>query len=91
MSKFLEKVKVVLKAVPTYGAAVVAALTFVSTTVVPRLPGGWAVQVGAWAAAALGVVTTVVAVVSRVTPVLFPEDKGLLPATGDEFVDFGDV
>lgn len=79
MSQFLEKVKVLLNAVPAWGATATAVLTFLATYVVPKLPGDWPVKAGAFVAAALGFVATVVSVVSRVTPA--PADQvGLLPA-----------
>lgn len=71
------KVKVVLMAVPTWGAAVVGLLTWVSVDLVPLLPGPWAVRAAAWAAAAVAAVQAVVSVVSRVTPILYGEDRHL--------------
>jgi hypothetical protein len=91
MSKFVEKVKVVLKSVPAQGAAVVALLTGVSAAVVPELPADLGVKVGAYVAAAVGVVHAVVRVVSKVTPVLFPEDEGLLPAEPFVWDDGGEA
>jgi hypothetical protein len=78
VSDFLAKVKIVLTAIPTYGAAAVAVLTVISTSVVPLLPVGVGVKVAAWIAAALGVIQAVVAVVKRVTPVE-EADRGILP------------
>lgn len=90
MSLF-DKVKVVLGAVPAWGAAVTGLLTAFTTEVVPRLPGEWQVSVAAYAAAALGVVAAVVKTVSSVTPVLYQEDKGLLPNdSSPELTAFGD-
>jgi len=80
MSQFVAKVKVFLTAVPTWGASVASVLTVVAVDVVPHLPGSWQVKVGALAATGLAWVATVTGVVARVTPILFPEDKGLLPA-----------
>jgi hypothetical protein len=86
MRDFIAKARVVLTAVPTYGAAVIAVLTVIAVQVVPVLPIAVGVKVAAYVAAALGIVQTVVSVVSRVTPILFPEDKGLLkPEVEDEF------
>jgi hypothetical protein len=84
MRNLLRKLKVLLKAAPTYGAIAVALLTVVSTSVVPVLPVAIGIKVAAWIAAALGIVQAVVSVVSRVTPILFPEDKGLLPVEQSE-------
>ena len=87
MSKFTEKVKVLASAVPVWGAAVTSALTGLSASLVPVLPVDVGVKVAALVAAAVGWVATAVAVVSRVTPILFAEDKGLLPVEQDEFVN----
>lgn len=90
MSLF-EKVKVVLKAVPTWGAAVTGLLTAVSTEVLPRLPVTWELKASAYVAAALGVVAAVVKTVGSVTPVLYSEDKGLLRnESSPELTAFGD-
>lgn len=85
MNDFWKKAGVVLKALPTRAAAVVALLTTVSLEVVPVLPVTWQLKVGAWVASAIGGITAVVAVISRVTPILWPEDKGLLPK--DDTID----
>lgn len=77
----LEKIKVLLKAVPTYGAVVVAVLASVSATVVPELPGPVGVKVAAVVAAVGAFVQTVVSVVSRVTPVLDEAEIGLVTTT----------
>jgi len=72
------KVGVLLRAVPAWGAAAVAVLTVVGQNVVPLLPGPWAVRATGYVATALAAVATVVSVVSRVTPILYPSQKGLL-------------
>lgn len=74
----IERIRVLLAAVPTWGAAATSVLTVAATHVVPLLPGDVAVRVGAWVAVALGWVAAVVGVVSRVTPVP-ARDRGLLP------------
>ncbi len=76
MDKFFAKVKVVLTAVPTWGAVAVGFLTFVSTQVVPNLPADQGQRVAGWVASAVAAVASVVAVVRRVTP---SGDVGLLP------------
>lgn len=70
MSQFFEKVKVVLGAVPTWGAAATSAITGVSSAVVPVLPVHWGVKVAAVAAGAVGFVAAVVKTVARVTPIV---------------------
>lgn len=82
-----EKVKVLLSAVPTYGAVVVAALTAVGTEVVPQLPVAVQAKVLAGIAVVVGFVGTVVAVVSRVKPIVDEAEKGLVVAT-EEVKDF---
>ena len=92
MSNFLEKVKVVLGAVPTWGAAVASALTAVSAAVVPQLPVDVGVKVAAVFAAALGVVAAVVKTVARVTPIATDEVPRLVKEVQGAGVDFwGDV
>jgi mannitol-1-phosphate/altronate dehydrogenase len=86
-----EKVKVLLNAVPSYGAVVVAAITAVSAVVVPELPGPVGVQVAAYVAAAVAFVQTVVSVVSRVTPVVDKAHQGLVDATESVQDAWGDV
>lgn len=72
------KTKVVLGAWPTWAAGITAVVTGLTIQVVPELPGPWGVKVLA-GLAALGTVVRVVShVVAIVTPVLFPENRGLL-------------
>ena len=78
MSEFLDKVVVVLKAVPTWGAAATSALTGVSAAVVPALPVDVGVKVAAIFAAAVGFVAALVKTVSRVTPIAEDEVPALL-------------
>lgn len=85
MSAFAEKVKVLLGAVPVWGAVVQAGLTYVGASVVPNLPADVGLKVAAAVATVGAWVATAVAVVSRVTPVLFPQDRGLLVNTDEEF------
>lgn len=85
----LEKIKVLLSAVPTYGAVVTAALGAVSATVIPELPGPWQAQAAAVVAAVAGFVASVVAVVSRVKPIVSEAEKGLVAAR--EAVDVEDL
>jgi len=78
MSTLLAKAKVLLAAVPTWGAAAIAVLTVVADQIVPMLPGPMAIRVAGYVATAIAALSAVVAVVSRVTPA--PVDKrGLLP------------
>lgn len=77
------KVAVVVRAVPAWGQAASVALTAIGTQVVPLLPGPWQVQAGGYVVVALGVVQSIVSVVARVYPIMFPDEKGLLPAVGD--------
>jgi predicted polyphosphate/ATP-dependent NAD kinase len=81
MSQFLEKVVVVLKAVPTWGAAATSALTGVSAAVVPVLPVSVGVKVAAVFAAALGAVAAVVKTVARVTPIAESQVPSLIEET----------
>lgn len=74
------KVRVLLSAVPTYGAAAQTVITAVSAAVVPVLPVHVGVKVAAYLAAAAASVTAVVKVVSRVTPVVDEAEKGLIAA-----------
>jgi hypothetical protein len=82
-----EKIKVLLSAVPTYGAVAVSTITAVAAIVVPELPGPVGVQVAAYVAAAVAFIQTVVSVVSRVTPVIDKAEQGLVVAT-EEVKDF---
>lgn len=86
-----QKVKVVLTALPTWGAAAVAVLTAFATHAVPVLPVAWQVKVAAVVASAVGGILVVVSVVSRVTPILFPDDKGLLPYVPEDGPDDWDA
>lgn len=69
MTDLLAKVRVLLAAVPYWGAVATSVLTAVGTEVVPLLPENVGVRVAAVVALALGWVATIVRVVSRVTPV----------------------
>lgn len=73
------KARVVVASWPARAAAGTAVLTVISIEVVPLLPGPWAVQVGGWITTMLGAIAVVSAAVARLTPILFPEDKGILP------------
>lgn len=74
-----EKAMVLLSAWPTLAASLTAVLAVVGTELVPKLPGDWPVKAAAWVAAALAVITVVSSAVARVTPILHPSEKGLLP------------
>jgi hypothetical protein len=73
------KAAVLIKAWPTFAASITAVLAVLAQDVVPHLPGGVAVKVLAYMAAAAAAVAAVSAAVARVTPILFPEEKGILP------------
>lgn len=72
------KLRVLVGAWPAWAAMITLLLGVAGDEIVPRLPGGWPVQVGGWIAGALVFVGVVSAVVARVTPVLFPQNRGLL-------------
>ena len=77
MKKFFARVRVVLKAAPTYLVLVSATATIVTDEVAKVLPSGWqdnALQIGGVIVSVLG---AAVAIVRRVTPVL-DSQKGLL-------------
>jgi hypothetical protein len=78
MTDFIAKALVLLGAVPTWGAAAVGLLVTFQLEVIPLLPDAWALQVAAWTASAIAILSAVVGVVSRVTPAK-PADQGLLP------------
>lgn len=73
-----DKVKVLLGAVPTYGAAAVGVLVALQSEVIPLLPENLALRAAAWVGTAAGIIGAVVAVVSRVKPAPAAE-RGLLP------------
>jgi len=74
----LDKLSVLLKAIPTWGAAVQGVLVAFAAGIVPLLPLDVGVKVGAAVAAAIAWIAGVVKVVSSVTPVP-PSERGLLP------------
>jgi hypothetical protein len=76
------KLKVLLGAWPTWAAIVTATLGAFGDEIVPLLPDHWAVQIGGFVATVLAGVAAVSAAVARVTPILFPEQKGLLRRDG---------
>jgi hypothetical protein len=78
MSELLAKVRVILKAWPTWAAAFTAVLGVVAAEVIPLLPEQVGVRVAGWVAVALSVIAAATAVVRRVTPVL-PAERGVLP------------
>jgi hypothetical protein len=80
--------RVLLKAWPAWGAALTAVLTAVATELVPQLPGPWAVRVAAWVVVALGVVASISKAVSRVTPIAFEQEAGLLPLPDAPTLDY---
>jgi hypothetical protein len=73
------KAMVLLSAWPTLAASLTAVLAVVGSELVPKLPGDWPVKAAAWVAAALAMIGVVSAAVARVTPILHPSEKGLLP------------
>jgi hypothetical protein len=74
----LQRLRVLLKAAPTWLAAVAAVLGVIAAEVVPNLPDNLAAKVGGVVAFGLSIVAAATAVVRRVTPVLPPE-RGILP------------
>lgn len=78
MATFGDKVKVLLGALPAQLQVVSSAIAGVAAALVPALPVDFGVKVAAVAAAAVAWIATAVKVVSNVTPVLFPEDVGLV-------------
>lgn len=82
------KALVLLKAWPTFAATITAVLAVVAQDVVPHLPGGVAVQVLGYIASALAAVAAISAAVSRVTPILFPSEKGILPLPDAPALEF---
>lgn len=79
MNKLLARTKIIFLSAPARGAMIIATLTGLSAALVPALTSEWAVRVTAWTATAVAGITVVVGVVARVTPILFPEEKGVLP------------
>jgi hypothetical protein len=78
------KAKVLLGAWPAWAAAATATLGAFGDELVPLLPDHWAVQIGGAVAVVLAAIGVVSAAVARVTPILYPEQKGLLPPEGYE-------
>lgn len=74
----LDKLKVLIGAIPTWGAAVQGVFVAFAAGIVPLLPLDVGVKVGAAVAAAIAWIAGVVKVVSSVTPVA-PSERGLLP------------
>lgn len=74
----IEKIKVVLRALPSYLAVASALLTLVATQLVPLLPPDLGLQVAAWCATAVAFIASVVATIKRLTPA-DPDTYGLLP------------
>lgn len=70
--------KVVLTSWPAVAAGVTAIVTGLSIQVVPEIPGPWGVRAAAWLAAVATVVRVVGLAVAVLTPVLFPQNRGVL-------------
>lgn len=70
--------KVVVTAWPTWAAGIAAVVTGLTVHVVPELHGPWATKALAVLTAVGVVVRVVTHVVAILTPVLFPENRGLL-------------
>lgn len=80
MGKIIERVKVILRAAPTYLVAVSTVITIANEEIVDLLPDAWqggaanaVVVLLAWLGAA-------VSIIRRVEPVL-PAERGILPPT----------
>lgn len=65
----IERALVVLKAAPTWIAALSTAITLAADEIVAVLPDQWDGAVAAWVARAVAFLAAVVAIVRRVTPV----------------------
>lgn len=74
----LEKIKVVLTALPSYLAVATAVLTVVAAELVPLLPENIAAQVAGYIAVALAWIAAIVRTISKLTPAT-PGTEGLLP------------
>ena len=78
MEDFFAKVKVVLKAAPTYLALAITVITVMVGELVPLLPEDLAVRVTAFAVALIAALAAVIRTIRRLTPVP-KEQRGLLP------------
>lgn len=78
MSKFIERVKVVLTAAPTYLVAIAGFLTAVREEAIDQLPEAWQVPAASAITQALVIIGTAVLIIRQVTPVP-PEQRGVLP------------
>lgn len=72
------KARVLVGAWPSWAAAASATLAIVGAELVPLLPGGWQARAAGYIATALGAIAFISAAVARVTPIVFPTQKGLL-------------
>src|SRR5690606_17835502 len=77
LSTLWKKIKVVAKAAPPWLAAAVLIIPIVAEEAVKHLPDHVAVTVAAVAASAVAILSSVIVVIRRVTPVL-PWRRGLL-------------
>jgi hypothetical protein len=82
------KAKVLLKAWPTWAAVITGVVSVVAQDVIPHLPGDWPVKAAAYVAAGISILAAITAAVSRVTPILFPEEKGILPLPEAPVLEF---
>lgn len=72
------KVKVLLSAWPTWAVLITGLIQVGLDEIVPALPESWGLRAGAIAAGVLTGIGVVSAVVARTTPILFPQNRGLL-------------
>lgn len=90
MKNLIARIRVLLKAAPTYLAAVGVVVALVADEVGKLAPSGWqdnAVQILGTVG---GIVAAAAAIVRRVTPIVDRADHGLLAASADD-KDRGDV
>ena len=83
LTEIWARIRVVLGAVPAWGAALTAVLSSLSTSVIPLLPVTWQVKAAAIVAAVVAGIATVVKVVARVTAVP-PEAVSLVLPEGQQ-------
>jgi hypothetical protein len=81
------RARVLLTAWPTVAASLTALIGVLTAEVVPQL-GGWAPKAAGFLVAAGAFVAAVSAAVARVTPILYPSEKGLLPLPEQPAMEF---
>lgn len=79
MSRFFRKVRVIFTAAPTYLAAAGTTIAIVAFEASKVLPSGWQDNAAQISGIAVGILGAAVTIIRRVTPVIFPADRGILP------------